>query len=206
MKLVVIGAAGRTGRHVVSQALDAGHDVTAFVRKADSLGQPDPRLVLRTGDARSRDDVTSALHGQHTVISTLGSNRPGSGLLLRATTALVHAAGVAGLRRVVVMSSLVATPNYRPTGVYKIVGRLTRSLTDDKLAAEEVLKGSDLDWTIVHATLLDRAPAGTPIRLVGPGEPVGFRNGIARADVAAYLLTLAQSPESIGTTALITAK
>jgi hypothetical protein len=56
----------------------------------------------------------------------------------------------------------------------------------------------------VFATLLDKAPAGGPVRTVAATETVGVRNGIARADVAAFLLAQAQTPDSIGTTALIT--
>jgi uncharacterized protein YbjT (DUF2867 family) len=32
MKLLVLGATGPTGQHIVRQALDLGHAVTAFVR------------------------------------------------------------------------------------------------------------------------------------------------------------------------------
>jgi nucleoside-diphosphate-sugar epimerase len=35
MKIAVFGAAGRTGRHVVEQALAAGHEVVALVRASD---------------------------------------------------------------------------------------------------------------------------------------------------------------------------
>ena len=36
MKVLVIGAAGKSGRAVVEQALAAGHDVTAFVHKTEA--------------------------------------------------------------------------------------------------------------------------------------------------------------------------
>ena len=38
MKLTVFGATGRIGGHVVQQALDAGHTVTAVVRDPARLG------------------------------------------------------------------------------------------------------------------------------------------------------------------------
>ena len=44
MKIVVFGATGSTGRHVVDQSLFAGHDVTAVVRRPDQVA-PRPRLV-----------------------------------------------------------------------------------------------------------------------------------------------------------------
>ena len=33
MKVLVVGAAGKTGRAVVDQAIKAGHEVTAFVHR-----------------------------------------------------------------------------------------------------------------------------------------------------------------------------
>jgi len=58
----------------------------------------------------------------------------------------------------------------------------------DKAAGEADLTGSNLDWTIVYATGLYKAKPGGPVRLLGAGEPVSKSNGIARADVARFLL------------------
>ena len=38
MKLVVLGASGGTGREIIGQALDQGHEVTAFVRDPTEAG------------------------------------------------------------------------------------------------------------------------------------------------------------------------
>jgi uncharacterized protein YbjT (DUF2867 family) len=67
-----------------------------------------------------------------------------------------------------------------------------------------LLRQSDLDWTIVHASLLDKTPAGSPVRQVGPDETLTMANGIARADVASYLLRLLDEPSSVGTAPIIT--
>lgn len=50
MKLAVFGASGRTGRLIVRQALDAGHDVTAAVRDPARLTISDPSLDVVTAD------------------------------------------------------------------------------------------------------------------------------------------------------------
>jgi putative NADH-flavin reductase len=74
MKLLVLGASGKTGSEVVRQALDAGHEVTAFVRDRAKLSITDAGLRVSTGDAMSFDDLRSALQGQDAVISTLGAS------------------------------------------------------------------------------------------------------------------------------------
>jgi uncharacterized protein YbjT (DUF2867 family) len=79
MNLLIVGAAGRTGRHVVDQALAAGHHVTTYVRRPDALERRDERLRVVAGDVLDIDSVRAAMAGQDAVISTLGStggNRP----------------------------------------------------------------------------------------------------------------------------------
>ncbi|WP_188997569.1 NAD(P)H-binding protein [Paenibacillus nasutitermitis] len=50
MKLVVFGASGRTGRHIVDLAIQNGHIVTGFVRSRSSLPLSHPNLVVVEGD------------------------------------------------------------------------------------------------------------------------------------------------------------
>jgi len=50
MKIVVFGATGTIGKHVVDQALAAKHIVTAFVRNPQKLGITHPNLGYVTGD------------------------------------------------------------------------------------------------------------------------------------------------------------
>ena len=37
MKIVIFGASGKTGSLLVDEALSAGHDVTAYVRRPESV-------------------------------------------------------------------------------------------------------------------------------------------------------------------------
>src|SRR5664279_3212065 len=74
MRVLVIGASGKTGHEVVRQALAVGHEVTAFVRDPSRLQVRDPRLTVVRGDARSVDDLRRALAGQDAVISTVGGS------------------------------------------------------------------------------------------------------------------------------------
>ena len=50
MKLFVVGANGKTGVQVVRQALHAGHEVTAFVRRPGGLQEGVDRLASVRGD------------------------------------------------------------------------------------------------------------------------------------------------------------
>ena len=68
MKVLVIGAAGKTGRAVVEQAVAAGHQVTAFVHKADEYEVSDVRVI--EGDATDSATMDAAVLGQDAVLVT----------------------------------------------------------------------------------------------------------------------------------------
>ena len=187
MNLTVLGAAGATGIQLVEPALAAGHQVTALARSAEKLTVTDPSLRVVQGDATDRAVVSKAIKGADAVISALGARGP---VIAEATRAIVAAAEEEGPTRIVMLSSFaVARDRLRP--VSKFVTRTAmRSQIKDKAASEEVLRVSDLDWTIVYATLLTNGPKTKP-RVVPESEKVGLSQKISRADVASFLLQAA---------------
>jgi len=72
MRLTIFGASGLTGTCLVSQALDLGHDVTAFVRTPGSVAQTHPNLDVVVGDVASATDVERVVNGQDVVMMSLG--------------------------------------------------------------------------------------------------------------------------------------
>ena len=78
MKLVIFGAAGRTGRHLVQQALTAGHEAVAFVRTPAKLSLQHERLTVVQGDVTDTAAVARATDGADAVLNVLGqaSNTP----------------------------------------------------------------------------------------------------------------------------------
>ena len=77
MKIVLLGANGRTGRQVLGRALSAGETVTALVRGEDRLADlSHERLEVRVGSACDPRVLEPLLPGHDVVISTLGPRRP----------------------------------------------------------------------------------------------------------------------------------
>ena len=214
MRLLVLGASGKTGQVVVRQALAAGHEVTAFVRDPERLPLRDPRLSIATGDARSLEDVRSAIMGHDAVISALGggskaapigspSGRASGGVMERSTGALIQAASEAGVRRVVMLSTFMLAPNFR-AGILKPLARLNKAMNDDKRAGEQALRESALDWTIVYATRLTDGELTGGERVVPETETVTPRNTVSRSDVAAFLLAELTDEASIRRSLVVT--
>jgi uncharacterized protein YbjT (DUF2867 family) len=63
-----------------------------------------------------------------------------------------------------------------------------RAALKDKAIAEEMLRASACDWTIIHATRLSDAAASGGASVVPPGVRLSMAQKISRADVAAWLL------------------
>ncbi|WP_157767764.1 NAD(P)-dependent oxidoreductase [Actinosynnema pretiosum] len=92
LRLVVLGATGGVGGHVVAHALRRGHSVTALSR--DPRGLPGHgSLRVAAVDVRDRDAVAEALAGSDAVVSALGNPpRSGPGVLAAGAASLVAAA------------------------------------------------------------------------------------------------------------------
>src|SRR5712664_354298 len=71
-KLIIFGATGATGRHLVRLALAAGHKVRAFDRQQGSLPTANPDLTFIKGDVFNPAQIEEAIAGQDVVINVLG--------------------------------------------------------------------------------------------------------------------------------------
>jgi uncharacterized protein YbjT (DUF2867 family) len=188
MNLVVLGASGRTGRLVVEQALGAGHTVTALVRSPEKLAMRSSNFRLVTGEATDPSAVARALEDADAVISTLG----GSGSVIAdSTSAIVAAAGQTGVSRVVVLSSWLVERDRMGAVTRLLTGLAMSSMIKDKSAGEQVLRKSELDWTIAYASPLSDAPASGSVVELAEDAKRTMSQKISRADVAMWLVQAA---------------
>jgi putative NADH-flavin reductase len=63
MNVTVIGVTGRTGRHLVRRALDAGHEVTTFTRQPAKMDLEHERLQVMEGDVQNYEEMEEAVWG-----------------------------------------------------------------------------------------------------------------------------------------------
>jgi len=102
MKLVVFGASGKTGILLVYQALEKGHEVTAFARKPESVTIRHDRLRVLQGDILQYYQVRAAVEGCDAVLSTLGvySRKPTT-VLSEGTSNITRAMKECGVKRLI---------------------------------------------------------------------------------------------------------
>jgi putative NADH-flavin reductase len=196
MRLAVLGATGSVGRALVTQALAAGHEVTALVREQPKPGRIDSRVAVIVGDAMSAEAAQRTVAGSGAVVSALGHAKGApDDILARATANVIAAMGANGVDRLVVLSSpAVADSADRPGLFYRAARVLLRVATPgvvrDHREQARLIEESDLAWTIVRGPLVftDGPHAGR--YRTGPiGRDSGSR--ISRADLADFLLATA---------------
>ncbi|GLH98835.1 NAD(P)-dependent oxidoreductase [Phytohabitans aurantiacus] len=207
MKLLVLGATGPTGRHVVDLALRAGDAVTVLVRRPEALSDLTDQVTVVAGDATSHHDVAKAMIGQDVVISALGrstSVRAGD-LFTRAATAVISAAKEMGVSRLVWLSSFGVGDTYRSASpAQKVMYRtFLRNIYANKETSEKEIRSSGLDWTLVYPTMLTKDPAKGIYR-VDDRLPMKGNPTISRADVADFMYKAAHSRDWIRRDAVIT--
>jgi putative NADH-flavin reductase len=188
MNLVVLGATGRTGRLVVDQALAAGHTVTAVVRSPEKLTMSHSNLRVVKGAATETSAVSSAMEGADAVISTLGGK---GSVIADSTRAIVAAARMTGVSRAVVLSTFAAQRDRLNAGTRLLTGIGMGAMLKDKSAGEEMLRQSDLEWTVVYASILSDDPVNGSVVVLPEGAKRRMSERISRADVAAWMLQAA---------------
>lgn len=160
MKLTIFGATGRTGRHLVSQALEAGHYVTVLVRSPEKIGLDHPNLFVLRGDVLDEERVSVAVADSDAVISALGPVRGGpQDLMTRAAGNLIAAMKKHRVRRLVFATGAgVRAAEDQPGFVDRVFGLMLRTFARaaflDSARAAGMVQSSGLDWTIVRCPRL----------------------------------------------------
>ena len=209
--ILVTGASGFVGSHVVPAVLDAGHRVVALARTQETgasvIGrlpaEQRPNVEIRIGDLTRPETVAPALAGVDAVVHLAAIPRDlNGGAELRlvnteGTRALVVAMGAVRVRRLVHMGAMgvVDDPNLH--------------YASSKARAEALVRESDLDWTILKpslqfgegdgffnilAGLVRTSPGIVPV----PGSGAARFQPIHAGDVAAVTVRALDDPATIG--------
>lgn len=200
MKIAVFGASGRTGRQIVKQAVEAGHDVTAVVRQGSGA---DVSGAVVTADVMNPTAISSAIKGQGAVVSAIGPRTTGpTSVRHDVTRAITSAMSEAGTTRLIVVSQATVTTDgdglFTRVIVKPLLRRLLRHADADATRMEQHLRTTALEWTVVRPPRLTNGKATGRYR-TAYGANVRRGYNVSRADVAAAVLALLEDRASVGT-------
>ncbi|MEO3809362.1 NAD(P)H-binding protein [Sphaerisporangium sp. B11E5] len=203
MKITVFGGTGRTGQHIVRQALDAGHEVAAVVRDPARLPISHSALEVITADLTAPAPLRPALTGREAVISAIGPRtRKDVGVTSNATRVILRAMDQTDIRRIVLLSAVPVGPI--PEGenpifrviLYPLLRRLLRDAYADLAAMEEEARRSTTEWTVIRPPRLTDKPLTERYRReIGGNVPRG--HFLSRADLAHAMLAALDDPATV---------
>ena len=195
MKIAIFGANGKTGRLLARQSLDAGYEVAAITRRPADFPFRSAGLDIVGAHVFDAEAVIGAMQGCDAVLSTLGVPFTRKSVTLYSTGIenLIAAMRRHGIKRIAVVSSSATYPQVHADGGFLlnrvmqplITATIGRTTYDDMRRMEELVRASDLNWTVVRPSGLFDLTEITDYRLDENEAPGAFT---ARIDLAACML------------------
>lgn len=192
MKVLVFGASGATGYHVVSQGVDRGNLITAYVRDPSKLKIEHKNLSVFKGDVSNARQIEEAIKDQEAVISVLGASSPFKRdvTLIRGIENIVSAMTKFNIFRFVYQSFLGVKEYRSDLGFLmdRAIPVILQNVIKDHEAKEQIITSSNLQWTIVRCSMLTN---GSATGKYMHGERIVSASplpSISRADVADFML------------------
>ncbi len=166
MRILLLGAGGFIGRHILAELLAGGHDVVAVVRRRQGLDSAFPTvrfIEMDLAGAVRPADWAPYVDGVALVVNAAGllRGKAMAAVHVAMPEALHMAARAAGVRRVILISAISARSD--------VVTDYART----KLAGEAALAASGLGWTILRPSLVygDGSYGGTSLMRGMAGLP-----------------------------------
>ncbi len=198
MKVIIFGATGTIGNHLVEQSLVKGHEVSAFSRniyKQEEINHANLKKV--EGDVLNPTDVQNAIIGQDVVIIVLGAGKSLKGTVRSiGTETIVEAMKKNGVQRLICLSTLGAGEskgNLSFFWKYIMFGWFLKQVRLDHELQEKYVKESELDWTIVRAAAFVDGEKTENYKHGFDSFDRSIRSKISRADVACFILKQLES-------------
>jgi len=198
MKLVILGATGRTGIEAVKQALADDHTVTAVVRNPAKITLAHDNLKVVEANIFDQEDLKNQFAGHDAVVSCLGFSpqNPTVTGYMEATKAIVSAMKSSSVSRLVVCHSWYTEEESRGKASFLIrwilipwIKTVLNNMRETELWLDSE---ADVDFTVVRPAGLTDGNVTEGEFKVAEGEYAvdGAAGRIARADVARFMLSI----------------
>jgi len=209
MKLLIIGGTGKTGRELIGQSLQEGHDITALVRNPSNLKIEHSNLHVVKGDVLDLETLNPVIKDQDVVISSLGHKKffIKTSILSRGTKNIITSMENNQVKRFICITSLGINDSKYKLGLYYTLFTIPFILFfyfRDKSKQEKLIMNSSLDWTIVRpGQLINGKKRGIYKHGLNLGHYI-LTKMVSRADVAHFIINLLKNKKYLKQTVGIT--
>lgn len=191
-KIIVFGASGTIGKHVIHENLNNGMQVYAFCRNTAKLNDiQNPNLFLVKGDVYNQSQVSEAIQGMDIVVITLGSGKSRKGDVRSiGTKNIIQAMQKSKVRRLICQSTLGTGDSKGNLNFFWkniMFGWFIKEVFLDHEIQEEYVKNSNLDWTIIRPGAFTDGDKTETYRHGFAGNDRSVKLKISRADVAHFI-------------------
>ena len=185
MTILLLGATGRTGQHVIKEAIARGHRIIALGRSSKRVSDGSHIRVVEADPCNS-PAIAAVLGEADVVLSCLGQRSSADATLLTdSASAVVKAMRDRRAIPYIVISQGLLFPSKNPfIGLLRL---LLRRHVRDSEGMERVLLQSDLQWEIVRPPRLKDSP-GRSGYCIAAGSRPAKPAVMERADLARYLV------------------
>jgi uncharacterized protein YbjT (DUF2867 family) len=201
-RILVIGGTRGTGLQIVQRLLRGGYSVRVLARNAARARETlDAAVEIVEGDITKPDSLPGAMKDMDQILFTAGvtGGRVGEPWVravtydgIRNTLAAAKDAGFRG--RFLYMSTVGVTT---PSPAAAFLNLIKQNILHWRKRAEEEIRSSGIDYTIIRAGMLTNDPAGRRAIEIGQdGYPLAFKYRISRADVAEVFVEALRHPET----------
>jgi len=191
--ILVFGASGGTGLEVVEQALEAGHKVTAILRQPDKFPIRHEQLRIIKGDVLNPLTYENTFFGIDIVISCLGTrNREATVVYSQGVSNIMQAMQKVDIDRIICISAgaVEIAPNtsfLMRFLIKNILQKLFKYSYADMLLMEGILRGSNLNWTVIRPPRLLNGDRTGKYR-TSINEFIPHMSTLTRADLADFII------------------
>jgi putative NADH-flavin reductase len=196
MNVIVFGATGGVGHHVVEQALAAGHCVTAVARRPEAIAACHERLKVVRGDVLEPAGISGLVAGRDTVVSALGADGLGpTSVYSDGIAAILVEMRAAGVDRLLCLSAsgLDPGPLWQRVLAKPILWRVFKHSYTDLARMEGLVRASGTCWTILRPPRFTDGPR-TGRYFTAINQRLTHGSLIARADVADFIVRHLDDP------------
>jgi putative NADH-flavin reductase len=191
MRLAIFGGTGKTGQHLVAQALDAGHEVIVLARTPSKFTLQNNYLTIVQGNVLDLNAVEKVIQDADAVLSVLGpsSNKP-EFTISKGMDNILAAMKAHNVQRLVISAGAgVRDPQDKPGLIDRFasvaLNIISKNVIADMKQVVEKVRASDRDWTIVRVPMLTDQPTQGTIKVGYVGD---ITPRISREDMAAFML------------------